>query len=155
MSDGDTRQDDCAAAVRLAAMNLLARREHSRSELALKLGRRFSDEKVVQEQIRRLADECLQSDRRFAESFVRQRVERGCGPLRITRELRQRGVDQWDIDGALTDATIDWAGRAVQVVKRKFGGGKPLDVRERARWQRFLEYRGFSSEHYRRFMDEG
>ena len=64
--------------VRVAAMDLLARREHSQRELRTKLERRFPPEQV-DETLQTLAAEGLQSDSRFAEAYVRQRSQRGYG----------------------------------------------------------------------------
>ena len=68
-------ESDTPADVRLAAMNLLARREHSRYELRNKLKRRYPDEVVIDEQLDRLVDERLLCDARFAEARTRFSVE--------------------------------------------------------------------------------
>jgi len=47
------------ADIRLAAMNLLARREHSVRELRNKLKRRFPDDSMIDEQIARLTGQNL------------------------------------------------------------------------------------------------
>jgi len=75
--------------VRRAAMDLLARREHSRYEIAVKLARRFGDNpKLFEQEVVKLTDEGLQSDRRLAEAFIRARTNRGRGPVKIKMELR-------------------------------------------------------------------
>ena len=130
-------------------MNLLARREHSRGELRAKLCRRFDDATLVEDELQRLADENLQSDARYAESFVRQRVSRGQGPFRIRGEMRQRGLDEAVIAAAIEGADVDWSGLAESVSRRKFGQGPPPDRKSRAQRERFLQYRGFAAEHYR------
>lgn len=139
--------------VRRAAMNLLARREHSAGELRQKLGRRFADADLVEAQVERLAQEGLQSDRRFAESFVRQRVARGQGPLRIRGEMQQRQLDDALIAAALEASETDWQALAESTLLRRFGGGPAADQRERGRRARFLQYRGFAHEHYHRLLD--
>ncbi len=64
--------------VRLKAMDLLARREHSVVELLEKLGQRFPDQAALMEEVvAGLRAEGLQSDRRFAESYARLRLDRG------------------------------------------------------------------------------
>ena len=146
--DGTSEKYDVALDVRLVAMNLLARREHSLLELRDKLKRRFSDDATIDEQLSRLADENLQSDLRFAESYVRQRVGGGFGPLRLRDELRERGVSGPDIDVALKTDEVDWRELASEVLRRKFGEGLPADLKEKARRIRFMQYRGFAAEHY-------
>ena len=153
----DSESDDVVvepAEIRLAAMNLLARREHSVRELRLKLKRRFSDEAMVQEQLQRLTDERLQSDARCAESYLRQRADKGYGPVRIREELRERGVAEGDVLAALELLDIDWRTLAAQVLERKFGSASPADLKDKARQLRFLQYRGFSSDHYYRLLPD-
>ncbi len=136
--------------VRVAAMDLLARREHSRKELKRKLSKRFDDESIVDEQLDRLSDENLQSDSRFAESFVRQRYNRGYGPLRIRQELLQRGISDGDIQAAMADEEdYDWCASAAAVLSRKYGNLPAIELKEKARRTRFMQYRGFSADHYR------
>lgn len=139
--------------VRVAAMNLLARREHSRQELFQKLRRRFKDERIVDEQIERLATENLQSDERYAHSFVRQRIARGHGPLRITMDARQRGVCSALLDTALEENAPDWSEHAQAVMLKKFGDEQVVDVKSKARRIRFMQYRGFSMEHFASLLD--
>lgn len=138
------------ADIRLAAMNLLARREHSLPELRVRLLRRFPDKDLVDEQLSRLTDEGLQSDLRFAESFARQRISRGYGPLRLREELRERGVSAADIAATLDAMDIDWVAVASDVMVRKFGAGESADLKEKARRARFMQYRGFTAEHYQK-----
>lgn len=140
------------ADIRLAAMNLLARREHSRKELRTKLKRRFSDEALIEKQLQCLADENLQSDQRFAESFVRQRISMGKGPLRLRQEMRERGLTDTDIEIALEAVEVDWYALAEEVLHRKFGDIKSLEIKEKARCCRFMQYRGFSSDHFRHLI---
>jgi regulatory protein len=134
---------------RNAAMDLLARREHSRSELQRKLGKRF-ETSDIDRALATLADENLQSDERFARSFTRDRMLRGIGPLRIEAELRQRGVDRQWIERALAtvpdEEHMQWREIAQDVLQRKFGDGPPEDLKEKARRLRFLSYRGFGEE---------
>jgi len=140
------------AAIRLAAMNLLARREHSLDELRAKLSRRFPDGDLVEAQLQQLAAENLQSDARYAASLLRQRVSRGQGPLRIRRDMRRRGVSADLVDAAMARESVDWEALAREVSARKFGDTPAADRRERARRVRFLQYRGFASEHYQHLL---
>ena len=203
------------ADVRLAAMDLLARREHPRVELAQKLEQRFarlraraarraarmaaqeaaSDdaplddaalrdasmenaalhasmenaaspvaedagpfdlaesaprdapfETVVEAALTRLECEGLLSDTRFAEAYVRSRIARGQGPVRVRHELRGKGLDAAIIDLAMEGAEVDWQAHAEAVLMQRFGECPPSDVRDRARRMRFLQHRGFSFE---------
>jgi regulatory protein len=140
------------ADIRLAAMNLLARREHTVRELRNKLQRRFSDDEKINEQLSRLIEERLQSDMRFAASYARQRISRGYGPVRLREELRERGVSEDDVTAALDEVEIDWCALAVEVIQKKFGALAPIDIQDKARRARFMQYRGFATDHYRQLL---
>jgi regulatory protein len=149
----ENRADTATPAdVRLAAMNLLARREHSLKELHQKLRRRFADEDLVSGELARLVEEGLQSDQRFAESFARQRAGRGYGPLRVRQEMRGKGLTDSVIATALQQAELDWFTLAERVFRKKFGEPSPVEMKERARRARFMQYRGFDSEHFQHLV---
>jgi regulatory protein len=133
-----------AAACTRTALDLLARREHSRHELTRKLGARGFPEDVLVRALDDLERSGALAEARFTESFVRSRVAKGQGPARIRAELAQRGVASEDVDGALREAQVDWR-EAIRAVRgKRFGPELPRDRREWARQARFLEYRGFS-----------
>jgi regulatory protein len=134
------------AALRVTALGLLSRREHSVQELYRKLRARGYPPDEIDELLRALQAERLLSDRRFAEEYVRQRVERGYGPLRIAAELRERGIDEAEATEALAALEGEWAERAERQRVKKFGELRPREYRERMRQARFLGQRGFSAD---------
>jgi regulatory protein len=146
--DSSNLVDINPADIRHAAMNLLARREHSMRELRNKLKRRFPDSDKIDEQLSLLIAERLQSDVRFAQSYARQRISRGYGPIRLREELRERGVSEADIAAAMDEMEIDWSAVATDVMCKKFGLRDAIDLKEKARRARFMQYRGFAAEHY-------
>lgn len=94
-TEADTDTRDPLPIIRLRAMGLLARREHSHLELHRKLADRFPEHVDLLDQVLvGLQQDNLQSDERFAEAFVSSRVRKGQGPHRISMELQQRGLDQ-------------------------------------------------------------
>jgi len=143
-----------ARAIRRAALNLLARREHSRRELRDKLRRRFADGTAIDLQLDHLERDRLQSDDRFAESFVRQRIARGFGPQRIAAEARSRGLRDEELSAALRALRPDWPSLAAAALAKKFGAAPAVDIHERARRARFLQYRGFSSEQFKQLLED-
>ena len=146
MSKLEFSQTDQQTVIRHKGMDLLARREHSRLELARKLLQRFPDESsLIDEVLDGLQADNLQSDLRFAESFLRARVSRGQGPQRIIVELQQRGVSTSNIDVVLQECDVDWYAQAAAVFSRKYPG-KIQGFSERAKCRRFLQYRGFDME---------
>jgi regulatory protein len=134
---------DNPVAVRRAAMDLLARREHGRVELTRKLRSRGAADELIEVALDRLAEEGLLSEARYLEAFVSYRARAGYGPLRIREELTQRGLARSDIEHALRDSGIDWREQLEDTWRRKFAGELPTDARERARQGRFLSYRGY------------
>ena len=145
---------DSPAAVRRAAMDLLARREHSRAELARKLRQRGAEAELIDGALERLSEEGLLSDQRFLESFIRSRASAGYGPLRIRDELSQRGLPRAQVERALADSDVDWAENLRELWRRRFGE-LPQDARERAKQGRFLLYRGFAQDAVSRLLRSG
>lgn len=137
---------DNPLAIRRAAMDLLARREHGRVELARKLRRKGAPEAMIESALEQLADEGLLSEARYLESFIASRARAGYGPRRIREELKQRGLTAEVLEQALRESGIDWFGQLQEVWQRKFAGQLPADAQERARQGRFLTYRGYSME---------
>lgn len=127
------------------AIGLLARREHSRQELRSKLLSRGCEQEELEQLLRGLEAEGLQSDERYTESYVRSRMDRGFGPLRIQAELRQRGVSDGLIEQFLDFRSSAWKQRAQEVWAKKYGE-QAGDFKERARQARFLQGRGFSTQ---------
>lgn len=101
-----------------------------------------------------LQAENLLCDQRFTEQFVIQRAERGHGPVRIRRELGERGVEGELADRYLGDG-VEWYRRARQVRRKRFGASPPEEYAERMRQARFLEYRGFDGEQIRHALAAG
>jgi regulatory protein len=130
---------------RLSAMNMLARREQSRKELENKLGTRFEID-VITRVLDDLAGEGLQSDQRYLESFVSSRINRGQGPLKISYELRNKGIGAEAIAGQLEPYSENWLDIAKDVLERKFGAEPPADFKEKQKRQRFIAGRGFPND---------
>jgi regulatory protein len=135
--------------VELAALRLLARREHSVEELRRKLLRRGHAADAVDVVIDQLSARRLISDVRFAGSLVRRASARGQGPVRIRAELRSQGIAEAVIQAEFADAGCDWAQLAARTRVRKFGTCLPSDSAERAKQARFLQYRGFTVDQIR------
>lgn len=128
----------------------MARREHTRLELKRKLLARGISEQIIEQALDGIEAQGLQSDARFVENYVRQRAERGYGPLRIMEELKVRGVEE-DLIHQYIDAP-EWDAHITRVRAKRFGNRLAKDSRERLRQARFLQYRGFTSDQIRRLM---
>ncbi|MEH6625128.1 MAG: regulatory protein RecX [Motiliproteus sp.] len=138
------------------AYGLLARREHSRRELQDKLRRYTDAEQELQLLLDSLTQQGLQSDQRFAVSFVRSRVNRGHGLIRIRQDLKKRGLSTELVSQVLIEAEADWYQLALQVRIKRFGAAAVNDRKEYARQVRFLLYRGFNQDqiHYAMTVSE-
>ena len=134
--------------LRQRAVSLLARREHTRAELARKLSPHGTSEEIATV-LNELARTGLQSDARFAESYVRSQAAR-LGAARLRQTLRTKGVTAELIESGLIDLP-DEMERAREVWEKKFPA-PPTDAREWAKQARFLQGRGFSSEVIRRLL---
>ena len=141
------------AACRRLALDLLARREHSRLELERKLAARGFEDGAIGAALDRLEAANALSTARFGESFVRSRVARGQGPARIRAELEQRGVSGGAAAELLAEAEVDWIAAAREARRKRFGPVPPADYTERARQARFLERRGFDGAAIRAALD--
>jgi regulatory protein len=153
------------------ALRLLSQREHSRAELAKKLGDYLSLEAKANRannaqdrdqekgptdtpvlarelQITAVLDDFEKrgwlSDTRFAEALVRRRSER-YGVRKIKDELQRAGVAS-DASAALLDGLKNTEfERAKELFERKFDG-VAQDQKMRARQYRFLVSKGFNPE---------
>lgn len=134
------------------AMRLLARREHSRLELARKLSRLAAEGDDVDRVLDALARKGWLSDERFAEHSVRARARR-FGPLKVAHELRCKGIGEQTIEAAFRAAGIDGRADMQRVWSTRFSE-KPASDRERARQVRFLQGRGFPLDDVLRFLRE-
>ena len=137
--------DSDRAACTRTALNLLARREHSRVELERKLRARAFAATVVEATLDELEGSGALAAARFTESFVRQRAARGHGPVRIRLELEERGVASVHSADSLSSADYDWHALARATRAKRFGAELPKNFKERARQARFLQYRGFDA----------
>lgn len=127
------------------ALGLLTRREHSRRELSRKLASRGVDAADVRSVVDRLAEEGWQSDTRFAEALVRSRASGGYGPLRIKAELSTHGLDREAVAAAMATFDGDWTETACDLVRRRFGPGRRIDLAQARKIADFLIRRGFDT----------
>ena len=137
-----------SAAVRAAAEALLARRDFAGAELRAKLCSRGFEDGAAGQVIAELAARGVLDDRRFAGNYVNWHAARGQGPIRIAAQLRSRGLPEGLIDAALASGP-DWQALARRARTARFGPQPPASWADRARQARFLQYRGFSSDHIR------
>ncbi len=124
------------------ALRYLSAREHSRQELAQKLGRHADEGEDVEAVLDWLKSNNFLSEERFAESLVNRRASR-FGSSRILAELQRHGIADAAVAGLKGDLNAGEAERAWQVWQKKFRA-PAADAAEAAKQMRFLQQRGFS-----------
>ena len=138
--------------LRQQAIKLLARREHTRVELARKLSGLGTQEEIAAVLADMEASQ-LQSDNRTAENYLRSNASR-LGASRLRHTLKSRGVAPETIDEQLAQADLpDEMERARAAWSRKFSAA-PANPKEWARQARFLQSRGFAGDIVRRLLKQ-
>jgi len=132
---------------------LLGRRDYASFELSQKLAAKGYTAAVIGEALNALRLERLLDDGRYLENFVRSHTARGQGPARMRQELRQLGFGGEAIETAI-EAGPDYVALCREVRARKFGQKAPASWAEKGKQARFLQYRGFSSDHIRLAMGQ-
>jgi regulatory protein len=141
------------AACEQHAVTLLARRDYSLLELERRLTACGFAAEHVTAVLAQLESQGLAGTARFAASFVRSRLTKGQGPMRIRAELAERGVDAAAAADAFAGQDVDWVEAARAVRRKRFGAAPPRDFKERARQARFLQYRGFDATQIRAALE--
>lgn len=134
------------AKARTVALALLARREHSPFELHHKLIHRGFTPAVIEPVLDQLVAEGLIDESRYAEVYAHSRADKGYGPLRIHRELRERGIAEEIIFSTLSKLDDFWMSKLANVYRKRWATTKPRDGIDEAKRIRFLRYRGYSVE---------
>ncbi len=125
------------------AVGLLSRREHSAFEIRGKLQKRDFDEAEIEQTIIELQKGDWLSDERFAEAYIRMRQLKGFGPIRISIELNERGVNESIADDYLRVEDEGWQQTLEQQYLKKYKNKSIADYNDKAKRIRFLQYRGF------------
>ena len=145
---------DDPAAVRAKALELLARREHSRLELRQKLIQRGFSTDCIESALDQLAEEHLLDEARFAELYACGRADKGYGPLRIARELRERGVPEDQVAATLATLEDDWFAKLRDLHRKRFKSHIPADAAGRLQQTRVLRQHGFTLDQIKRLFED-
>jgi len=128
------------------AIQLLARREHTRRELQQKLQQRGYALSEITSVLDNLEQEELLSEERYIGSYIRLRRARGYGPLKICVELQKRGINHRQILANEEWLQTQWQEWADAVRAKRFGEASPSNGDERASQMRYLQQRGFTTD---------
>jgi regulatory protein len=138
--------------VQTALATLLAKRDYAIAEVRAKLIERGASAEHADAAIADFRARGYLNDTRYAEKFVNFAAHRGHGPRRIVQDLRDSGVGAEDIAAALASGP-EWRALCEDLRRRRFGEAAPKSWAEKGRQARFLQYRGFSSDHMRLGLD--
>lgn len=136
--------------LRARAIGLLARREHSRAELARKLAPHAEEGEDLAALLDELEQRKYLSDERYAEARAHT-LARKYGAARIAHDLRMQGVADSIVERVAQEVRATELERAREAWQKRFGR-LPQNLRERAQQARFLAGRGFSSETVRTIL---
>ncbi|MDC8830528.1 regulatory protein RecX [Alteromonas gilva] len=139
---------DCPRKIIMESITrMLARREHAYHELLRKLSQKgfaLADCVPVVDEYKSAG---IQSDARYAEMRVRSGINKGHGPARLKADCQQWDIDERYVTQAFEECQADWFELAVVVRHKRFGTGAARDSKDKSKQIRFLQYRGFYSEH--------
>jgi regulatory protein len=138
---------DTPGELKARALRHLARREHSRAELARKLLPHADSPESLEQLLEALTARKQLSDERYAEARA-HRLARKYGAARIRRDLRAKGVDETIVERASAGGELE---RARAILARKYRAPSTTPA-ERARRMRFLQSRGFSHDTIRKLL---
>ena len=141
-----TANNDTSAKLRAACLRLLARREHSGYELKQKLLGKGFDSLDIDKTLAEFAEQGWQNDQRFAESYARHRMNQGFGPVAISYELRQKGIESMDLDSLVAVEAGDWQTVLLQTYQKKYPEEATLSRTDWSKRYRFLLQRGFPAQ---------
>ena len=128
--------------MRAFACRLLGRREYSVFELDRRIRQKWPHATAVDELLETLVEENLLSDERYAESFVRFRLQRFQGPLKIKAALRTKGISDALISRELDAHSEEWRELASRWLERQNPGS--IDFEKKKKYYRRLVNRGFT-----------
>lgn len=147
MDRDEDKAPDTPAELKARALRYLVRREHSRAELARKLGPHATSSQAVEEVLDLLLSRKQQSDERFAEERARV-LSRKYGAAKIQQDLKSKGVADELVRRVSPEGELE---RARAILSRKYR--EPAATREeRAKRARFLQSRGFSPDVIHRLL---
>jgi regulatory protein len=140
--------------LRLTALAWLGRQEYYEAKFRQKLVKA----EATEEQIELLTEEFVQnnwlSEQRYCEGFVRGRINKGHGKIRIRADARQKGLDQDTLTLAVDAVELDWFEQARSTYQKKFHDRPVVDIKDKAKRLRFMQYRGFSIEQVSYAMEQ-
>ena len=124
------------------SLDLLSRREHSSKEIKDKLSSRFESREIIESVIKKLCDNNLVNNTRYAEAYVSARKRKEFGPKRLLLNCHQK-VLMNPVTNSVIIEEGDWESAAKLAFSKKFKDGPSPDIKEKLKQKSFLQNRGF------------
>lgn len=151
-------EEDAVMRAKAKAMRYVARRARTVTEVRRKLREKDHDEPAIEAAVARLKELGYLDDAAYAQEYVESRFRsKGYGPVRLRRELKQRGVGRHQIEDAMT--CLD-EGDVLEAARRHARkrwprlSGEEDPRRRRQKLAGYLRRRGFSYDLIHRVIDE-
>ena len=139
------------------AARLLAQREYCTFQIQQKLTGRKVDDEIIDFVIARLKQDGYLSDQRFADAYLRSRLEKGETPWLAAKRAKQKGAADVSVETALHELTIDYDAETTArelLARRDPAGFRFEDERAWQRQARFLQNKGFEADIVLRVLKE-
>ena len=123
----------------------LSMREHSKLELEEKLLKKYFVKNLVLRCINEFSEKDLQSDYRYAESFIRTKFNDHKGEHFIRSSLKNKGISIDVIDKILLEYNYDdWLAKAISALEKKVFKNNLSETDKKKKQNIFLNNRGFT-----------
>ena len=123
----------------------LSMREHSKLELEEKLLKKYFKKNLVLRCINEFSEKDLQSDYRYAESFIRTKFNDHKGEHFIRSSLKNKGISIDVIDKILLEYNYDdWLAKAISALEKKVFKNNLSETDKKKKQNIFLNNRGFT-----------
>jgi len=151
-----------------SACRMLGIREHSEKQIRTKLIKKGFEKEDIAKSVEFLCQNSWLSNERFCGAFIRSRVAKGQGKVRIEFELLQNEIAQTLIDESFEQEKVNWQFECERVLVKKILtfhstnkicddglsderflddeikiANKKLDYKNKLKIERFMKYRGF------------
>lgn len=136
----------------LKAMDYLAIRSHSRSELFQKLAKSYSESEAEAAVLHAENKGWLQSEKEVAAELIEQLKRKGKGLHFINAKLEEKGLPPLSAEARPSDD--EELEKAAALVENKFGALIEINEATEGKIGRFLESRGFDIEIVRKVLYE-
>ena len=138
------------------AFRLLKYRDRSEKEIVNRLKKKKVSREVIEKVIAELKSLSLLDDRKFAKSWIQERIRKGYGLLKIKVELKEKGIDQDLLKDLLQDINKDaWVLPQIrELAQKRIKKYNKIDLNVKRKILSYLVRRGFPYEKVIRVLKE-